>query len=164
MSVHILIVEDEPELAETLAYNLQKEGFEVSICHTGTAALREIERSSNLSLVLLDLMLPDMSGIEVCRQIRQSSQNGHLAVIMVTARSEEIDRVIGFEAGADDYVVKPFSARELVLRIHAVLRRGHIKKQSKFVSLCHHSSLIEQRIAFGWMMRSLSLPHWNFGY
>ena len=128
MSVHILIVEDEPELAETLAYNLQKEGFEVSISHTGTAALREIERTSKLSLVLLDLMLPDMSGIEVCRQIRQSSQNGHLAVIMVTARSEEIDRVIGFEAGADDYVVKPFSARELVLRIHAVLRRGHIQE------------------------------------
>ena len=127
MSTHILIVEDEPELAETLAYNLSKEGFRTTICHTGTEALKVIESVSDLSLVLLDLMLPDMSGIEVCRQIRMSSQSSQLAVIMVTARSEEIDRVIGFEAGADDYVVKPFSARELVLRIHAVLRRGHVQ-------------------------------------
>ena len=108
MSTHTLIVEDEPELAETLAYNLSKEGFRTTICHTGSEALKAIETVSDLSLVLLDLMLPDMSGIEVCRQIRMSSQSSQLAVIMVTARPEEIDRVIGFEAGADDYVVKLF--------------------------------------------------------
>lgn len=126
MSAQILVVEDEPELAETLAYNLTREGFSVRTSHSGNTALRLAKEAPLPDLVLLDLMLPDMSGIEVCRLIRNDPKLKHVAVIMVTARSEEIDRVIGFEAGADDYVIKPFSSRELMLRIRAVLRRGHI--------------------------------------
>lgn len=123
MSKHILIVEDESELAETVAYNLSLEGFTSTICTTGTAGLNELQASPP-DLILLDLMLPDLSGVEVCRRVRANQLTNHIPIIMVTARGEEIDRVVGFEVGADDYVVKPFSARELMLRVKAMFRRG----------------------------------------
>lgn len=115
----VLVVEDEESFSDALSYLLRKEGFEVSIAATGTDALTEFDRSG-ADIVLLDLMLPEMSGTEVCRQLRQRSQ---VPIIMVTARDSEIDKVVGLEIGADDYVTKPYSPRELVARVRAVLRR-----------------------------------------
>ncbi|WP_091611380.1 response regulator transcription factor [Micromonospora mirobrigensis] len=115
----VLVVEDEESFSDALSYMLRKEGFEVSVAATGTDALTEFDRTG-ADIVLLDLMLPEMSGTEVCRQLRQRS---HVPIIMVTARDSEIDKVVGLEIGADDYVTKPYSPRELVARIRAVLRR-----------------------------------------
>lgn len=124
MSDLILIVEDEEDLVSTLEYNLEREGFETRSTQYGKEALDFVEDQPRPDLVLLDLMLPDISGTEVCRQIRQNSDSDRLPIVMLTARDEEIDRVVGFEAGADDYVSKPFSMRELILRIRAILRRS----------------------------------------
>jgi two-component system response regulator RegX3 len=115
----VLVVEDEESFSDALSFMLRKEGFEVAVAATGTEALTEFDRSG-ADIVLLDLMLPEMSGTEVCRQMRQKS---HVPIIMVTARDSEIDKVVGLEIGADDYVTKPYSPRELVARIRAVLRR-----------------------------------------
>ncbi|MFN3198875.1 MAG: winged helix-turn-helix domain-containing protein [Bradymonadia bacterium] len=123
MSALILIIEDEPDLASTLEYNLQREGYDTFHAPTGAAGLARLNIDPLPELVLLDLMLPDLAGTEVCRQIRQEERTRGVPVIMLTAKSEEIDRVVGFEVGADDYVTKPFSVRELLLRIQAVLRR-----------------------------------------
>jgi two-component system phosphate regulon response regulator PhoB len=119
----ILIVEDEPDLVRTLEYNLEREGFRTAAAYTGAKALEQARKTPPPDLILLDLMLPDMSGLEVCRQIRADAQMSQIPILMLTAKGEEIDRVVGFEVGADDYVVKPFSVRELMLRIKAVLRR-----------------------------------------
>ncbi|WP_301200607.1 response regulator transcription factor, partial [Corynebacterium stationis] len=116
----ILIVEDEESLADPLAFLLRKEGFEPIVAHDGKTALEEFERH-DVDIVLLDLMLPGMSGTDVCKQLRATSS---VPVIMVTARDSEIDKVVGLELGADDYVTKPYSSRELIARIRAVLRRG----------------------------------------
>src|SRR5690348_2254915 len=115
----VLVVEDEEAYSDALSYMLRREGFEVSVAATGTDALTEFDRTG-ADIVLLDLMLPEMSGTEVCRQLRQKS---NVPVIMITARDSEIDKVVGLEIGADDYVTKPYSPRELVARIRAVLRR-----------------------------------------
>jgi two-component system, OmpR family, phosphate regulon response regulator PhoB len=124
MAETILIVDDEPDLVSTLEYNLEREGFVTRTALTAAEALELVEQEPIPDLVVLDLMLPDMSGTEVCRQIRQTPQTADVPVVMLTAKGEEIDRVVGFEVGADDYVVKPFSVRELMLRIRAVLRRA----------------------------------------
>ncbi|MEI6252589.1 MAG: response regulator transcription factor [Mycobacteriaceae bacterium] len=116
----VLIVEDEESLADPLAYLLRKEGFETTVAADGPSALAEFDRAG-ADIVLLDLMLPGMSGTDVCKQLRARSS---VPVIMVTARDSEIDKVLGLELGADDYVTKPYSARELIARIRAVLRRG----------------------------------------
>jgi two-component system response regulator RegX3 len=116
----VLVVEDEESFSDALSYMLRKEGFEVAIAATGTGALTEFDRNG-ADIVLLDLMLPEMSGTEVCRQLRQKS---HVPIIMVTARDSEIDKVVGLEIGADDYITKPYSPRELVARVRAVLRRN----------------------------------------
>ena len=116
----VLIVEDEESLAEPLAFLLKKEGFEVFMAPDGPTAL-DTFAAEDIDIILLDLMLPGMSGTEVCRQLRQTSS---VPVIMVTARDSEIDKVVGLELGADDYVTKPYFARELIARIRAVLRRG----------------------------------------
>ena len=118
--IQVLIVEDEESLADPLAYLLRKEGFEVTVVADGPSALAEFDRAG-ADIVLLDLMLPGMSGTEVCRHLRARSS---VPVIMVTARDSEIDKVVGLGLGADDYVTKPYSARELIARIRAVLRRG----------------------------------------
>src|SRR5436190_22216850 len=115
----VLVVEDEESFSDALSYMLRKEGFEVAVAATGTTALTEFDRNG-ADIVLLDLMLPEMSGAEVCRQLRPKS---HVPIIMVTARDSEIDKVVGLEIGADDYVTKPYSPRELVARVRAVLRR-----------------------------------------
>ena len=116
----VLVVEDEESYSDALAYMLRKEGFEVAIAATGPDALTEFDRAG-ADIVLLDLMLPGLPGTEVCRRIRQTS---NVPVIMVSAKDEEVDKVVGLELGADDYVTKPYSPRELVARIRAVLRRG----------------------------------------
>ncbi len=118
--IRVLIVEDEESLADPLAYLLRKEGFETTVAVDGPSALAEFDRAG-ADIVLLDLMLPGMSGTDVCKQLRARSS---VPVIMVTARDSEIDKVLGLELGADDYVTKPYSARELIARIRAVLRRG----------------------------------------
>ena len=115
----ILLVEDEVSLSEPLAYLLSKEGFDVVVAESGTAAV-EVFAKNGADLILLDLMLPGISGTEVCRQIRTTSA---VPIIMLTAKDTEVDKVVGLELGADDYVTKPYSARELVARIRAVLRR-----------------------------------------
>ncbi len=116
----VLVVEDEESFSDALSYMLRKEGFEVAVSATGTHALTEFDRNG-ADIVLLDLMLPEMSGTEVCRQLRQKSA---VPIIMVTARDSEIDKVVGLEIGADDYITKPYSPRELVARVRAVLRRN----------------------------------------
>jgi len=119
--IRVLMVEDEESLADPLAFLLRKEGFEVTVAGDGATALEEFE-VSGADIVLLDLMLPGMSGTEVCKQLRARSA---VPVIMVTARDTELDKVLGLELGADDYVTKPYSTRELIARIRAVLRRGN---------------------------------------
>ncbi len=116
----IMVVEDEESFSDALSFMLRKEGFAVSVATTGPDALAQFEREPS-DLVLLDLMLPGMSGTDVCRTIRAKSR---VPIIMVTAKDSEIDKVLGLELGADDYVTKPFSSRELVARIRAVLRRN----------------------------------------
>ena len=116
----VLVVEDEESFSDVLSYLLRKEGYEVAVAATGPLALEEFDRNG-ADLVLLDLMLPGLPGTEVCRALRQRSS---VPVIMLTAKDSEIDKVVGLELGADDYVTKPFSTRELVARIRAVLRRG----------------------------------------
>ena len=118
----ILVVEDEEDLQEVLSYNLRQAGHETTIVGTGQAGLERVGLETP-DLVLLDLMLPDMSGTDVCRALKSDPATRHIPVVMLTAKGEEIDRVVGFELGADDYVVKPYSMRELTLRLQAILRR-----------------------------------------
>ena len=125
MPEKILIVEDEPALQETLAYNLTRQGYTVESTGDGLAAL-EIARSNHPDLIILDLMLPGIDGFEVCRILRQEM---NVSILMLTARDDEVDRVIGLEMGADDYVTKPFSMRELLARVKAHLRRTHLIRE-----------------------------------
>jgi two-component system phosphate regulon response regulator PhoB len=118
----VLIVEDEKDLAELVAFHLEQEGFRTVVAADGATGLSEARRL-HPDLILLDLMLPGMLGTELCRLLKGAEQTAGIPVIMLTAKGEEIDRVVGFEMGADDYVVKPFSTRELMLRVRAVLRR-----------------------------------------
>ena len=122
MSGLILIVEDEHVLVSTLEYVLQQEGYQTRSAETGAGGLELANQEPLPDLVILDLMLPDVPGTEVCRQIRATDLTKDLPVLMLTAKGEEIDRVVGFELGADDYITKPFSVRELLLRVRAIMR------------------------------------------
>ncbi|MCL6629238.1 MAG: response regulator transcription factor, partial [Armatimonadetes bacterium] len=119
----ILLVEDEASLAETISYNLREEGYKVHVVSDGLSALDSI-RTEKFDLILLDIMLPGMDGLDITRILRQDMLTAHIPIIMLTARVEETDRLIGLELGADDYITKPFSPRELVARVRAVLRRS----------------------------------------
>ena len=123
MMKKILIVEDETDVIKLLKYNLDKEGFKVSYATDGGVALAEIRRDAP-DLVILDLMLPGIGGLEVCRQLRRSESFSRIPILILSAKSEEADRVIGLEIGADDYVTKPFSMREIIARVRALLRRN----------------------------------------
>ena len=118
----IYIVEDEPDIRETLAYNLSQEGFKVSEFSDAESCLDKIQKKKP-DLLILDLMLPGMSGLDLCKEIRADKSLQNLAIIMLTAKGEEVDRIIGFELGADDYVTKPFSVRELILRVKVILKK-----------------------------------------
>ena len=120
----ILVIEDEEDLNQTLSFNLENEGYKVTPALKGSEALAILEKESPPDLVILDLMLPDISGLDICRHIRSKDNLKNISVIIVTAKGEEVDRVVGFELGADDYIVKPYSVRELMLRIQAQLRRN----------------------------------------
>ncbi|MEM7159679.1 MAG: response regulator [Myxococcota bacterium] len=124
MGTRILIVDDEADLVATIAYTLEQEGWQTQSAYNGRSALELAAQSPTPDLVLLDLMLPDLSGTEVCRELRARERTSAIPIVMLTARGDEIDRVVGFEVGADDYVTKPFSLRELVLRLKAVIRRA----------------------------------------
>jgi two-component system, OmpR family, phosphate regulon response regulator PhoB len=118
----VLIIEDEKDLAELLAFNLEKEGYASTCVHDGKLGL-ERAGADLPDLILLDLMLPGLLGTEVCKALRKDQRTAHIPIIMITAKGDEIDRVVGFEVGADDYIVKPFSMREMALRVKAVMRR-----------------------------------------
>ncbi len=122
MSQKIYIVEDEPDIRETLKYNFSNEGFKVSTAPDGEEALYNIKKVLP-DVLILDLMLPGISGLDVCKSIRADDDIKDMSIIMLTAKGEEIDRVIGFELGADDYVTKPFSVRELILRVKVLLKK-----------------------------------------
>src|SRR5215218_1269254 len=125
MTRPVLIVEDEPDIAEGLRYNLEREGLRAVVAETGERGLElALDRNNPPALVLLDLMLPGMSGTELCRRLRREPQTRRTPIIILTARGSESERVAGLELGADDYVTKPFSVRELVARVRAVLRRA----------------------------------------
>src|SRR5438105_12151208 len=119
----ILIVEDEKDIVQVLEFALRQAGFETVFARDAGEAFARI-REKAPDAVILDLMLPDISGTEICRQLKGNTRTATVPVIMLTARSEEVDRVVGFELGADDYITKPFSVREVVLRVKAILRRG----------------------------------------
>ena len=119
----ILVVDDEIDILTLLQYNLEKSGFKVIIAKDGPEAI-VLARKEKPDLIVLDIMLPSMEGTEVCKAVRKSEVTGHIPIIMLTAKSEEVDRIVGLELGADDYITKPFSPRELILRIKAVLKRG----------------------------------------
>ncbi len=125
--MNILVIEDEPDIRKTLEYNISQEGHTVLTAGSLHDA-EKILQSQSLSLVLLDLMLPDGSGLDFCRKLKTNSKTESIPVIILTAKDDEVDKVVGFELGADDYVTKPFSVRELILRIKAVLKRGEVKK------------------------------------
>lgn len=125
--MNILVIEDEPDIRKTLEYNISREGHKVLTAGSIHDA-EKILQSQSLSLVLLDLMLPDGSGLDFCRKLKTNSKTESIPVIILTAKDDEVDKVVGFELGADDYVTKPFSVRELLLRIKAVLKRGEVKK------------------------------------
>ena len=129
MSQKILIIEDEPDIRKTLEYNLSKEGFDV-ICASSLSEGKDYLNINSFSLILLDLMLPDGSGLDLCRELKSNTEKKLIPIIILTAKDDEVDKVVGFELGADDYVTKPFSVRELILRIKAVLKRGNAKSEN----------------------------------
>ena len=124
----ILVIEDEPDIRRNLEYNISREGFNV-ITAGSLSEAEELVNSNSLSLILLDLMLPDGSGLDLCKKFKSNSKTESIPIIILTAKDDEVDKVVGFELGADDYVTKPFSVRELVLRIKAILKRGQTKKE-----------------------------------
>ena len=126
--MQILVVDDEASIRELLTFNLKKNGYEVTAAADGREALA---KAAGMDLVLLDIMLPEVDGLEVCRRLKADPQTSGIPIIMLTAKAEEIDRVLGLELGADDYVVKPFSMRELLARVKAVLRRSAKDSQNE---------------------------------
>ena len=126
MSVKILIIEDEPDIRRNLEYNLGREGFNASSVGSLDKAYKKI-KSKKFDLILLDLMLPDGSGLDLCKKIKSNSETEATPIIILTAKDDEVDKVVGFELGADDYVTKPFSVRELILRVKAILKRSDTK-------------------------------------
>jgi two-component system, OmpR family, phosphate regulon response regulator PhoB len=131
----VLIVDDDPDIQRLVSYNLSQAGFQVLSASTGRTALDTVQEQPP-DLIILDIMMPDVDGLEVCRTLRQREDSRRIPIIMLTARSEEIDRVVGFELGADDYVMKPFSPRELVLRVKSIFRRVK-DDRSDFLRVLH---------------------------
>ena len=129
MSQKILLIEDEPDIRKTLEYNLSREGFDV-VCASSLSEGKNYINTNQFSLILLDLMGPKGSGLDLCRELKTDSDKKLIPIIILTAKDDELDKVVGFELGADDYVTKPFSVRELILRVKAVLKRGNAKSEN----------------------------------
>jgi phosphate regulon transcriptional regulator PhoB len=127
MAATVLVVDDEKDLVELVKYHLEKEGLKCLEARDGETAL-QLAKERTPDLVVLDLMLPGLDGLEICRKLRKDPKTSSMAIIMLTAKAEEVDRIVGLEMGADDYMVKPFSPRELVARVKAVLRRGQVQE------------------------------------
>jgi len=136
----ILVVEDEADIRELIRYNLAQEGFVIEEAADGVQALDRVARRTP-DLIVLDLMLPGLSGLEVCRKLRAAPQTANLPILVATAKGTEVDRVLGLEMGADDYVVKPFSPRELVARVKALLRRAHLLAEPESAGLYERGRL-----------------------
>ena len=135
MSKKILVVDDEKDILELLSYNLKKEGYQVTASLNGEEALRLV-KDNDFDLCILDLMLPGIQGMELCKMLKSSEATASIPIIMVTAKSEELDKVLGLEMGADDYITKPFSPRELIARVKAVLRRsGEAPSPDKIITI-----------------------------
>lgn len=128
----VLIVDDEEHIRELIKFNLKKEGYDTEVAVNGTEALKII-REIKFDLILLDLMLPEIDGLEVCKEIRRNEETSDIPVMMITAKGEEFDKVLGLELGADDYITKPFSIRELMARVKALLRRSNVKKEESII-------------------------------
>lgn len=128
----VLIVDDEEHIRELIKFNLKKEGYDIEVAVNGTEALNSI-REIKFDLILLDLMLPEIDGLEVCKEIRRNEETSDIPVMMITAKGEEFDKVLGLELGADDYITKPFSIRELMARVKALLRRSNVKKEENII-------------------------------
>lgn len=124
----ILIVDDEKDIADLISYNLEREGFVTVKAYDGSAVLKTV-KAQKPDLIILDIMLPHMNGLDICRAIRANPETAHLSVIMLTAKTEEVDKVIGLEIGADDYITKPFSLKELIARVRTILRRGQEREK-----------------------------------
>src|SRR3989337_2084338 len=133
MNTKILIVDDEEDILTLLEYNLEKAGFKVISADDGPEAI-ELTKKENPSLIILDIMLPSMEGTEVCKVIKRDNATSHIPIIMLTAKGEEVDRIVGLELGPDDYITKPFSPREFILRVRAVLKRGQREERAKTIS------------------------------
>lgn len=136
MGKRVLVVDDEEDLVELLRVNLAQADYEVEVAYSGGEALAKVAKSPP-DLVILDLMMPGVSGLEVCKQVRADKALSHLPIIMLTAKADEVDRIVGFELGADDYVTKPFSPRELLLRVRALLRRAEMVNAESESELIH---------------------------
>ncbi len=161
MSHHILVVDDEPDILELIRMSLAQEGYEVETAATGDEALEQLRRRRP-NLVVLDLMLPDRPGTEVCKTMRSTPELADVPVIMLTARSDEVDRIVGFELGADDYVTKPFSPRELSLRVKAILRRGR-PGDAASEQLSHHDLSVDvERHLCTWKSEVITLTAKEF--
>ena len=132
MKEKILVVDDETDILTLLEYNLEKAGFKVVSANDGPDAI-EITKREKPDLIILDIMLPSMEGTEVCKILKSGDATRHIPIIMLTAKGEEVDRIVGFELGADDYITKPFSPRELILRVKAVLKRGQ-EQEAKIIN------------------------------
>src|SRR5260370_12219873 len=142
----ILVVDDEPVLAETIAYNLEQEGYQVVTAGDGASALTAVH-TEHPDLIVLDIMLPGLDGLEVCRQLRREDDTAMVAIIMLTGKSDEIDKVVGMEVGADDYVTKPFGRRELLARVRALLRRADYPSTTEEHLSLQESSVESQPIS-----------------
>lgn len=145
MKQKILIVDDEADILTLLEYNLEKAGFKVISANDGPDAV-EITKREKPDIIILDIMLPSMEGTEVCKILKSRDATRHIPIIMLTAKGEEVDRIVGFELGADDYITKPFSPRELILRVKAVLKRGH-KLEVKIINAGPVTIDIERSLA-----------------
>lgn len=158
----ILVVEDEPDAMELIAFNLEAAGFRIAKASTGNEALKAVAKKPP-DLIVLDLMLPELDGMEVCKLLRRDSATARIPILMLTAKAEEIDRVLGFELGADDYVTKPFSPRELVLRVKSLLRRSQSPEETAEVirvgELC--IDIPKHRVTVGGKAVELTVTEFN---
>ena len=165
MRPRILLIEDERDIQELLQYNLEREGFELASCLEGISGL-DMARKLKPDLILLDVMIPGIGGKEVCRRLKADASTEPIPVIFLTARSEEIDKMIGFELGADDYITKPFSLRELIARIRAVLKRAlpEPSKEKVFIYGDLQIDFLKRRVSFADVPISLSALEFEIFY